>query len=193
MGTFDDWKADSSPDEASVSVCFDRRLYREFADADAALRDAREPGMLAQSDDVEALAAKVVDLKARIAADRVKHTFVFATVPYGRWRALAEKHEPTAQQKADNRYLDFNPETFPQAAVALSCISPELSDEDGEWLREHLPRQEFDRLFEAALQVNVGGSSIAKHVAATVDRLASGLNSITAPSEASPPPSSEDE
>jgi hypothetical protein len=193
MAEFAKWKETATPDEVAVSVCFNRRLFREFVEASTRLENARETGLLEQPEDVQALAVKVVELKEQVDADEAEHTFLFRTVPYGRWRELAEAAPPTDEQKAANRYLDYNPETFPQTAVVASVADPVLSDEDGQWLRENLPRQEFDRLFQAALQVNVGGSSIPKSVSGIVDRLASELKSTIPPSTASRSLSSEDE
>lgn len=192
MVDFSEWQAEAAPEEVPVSVCFDRRLYREFTEASERLQAVKVDGMLDQPDDVQDLARKVVDLHERVKADMARHTFVFTTVPYSQWQKAVEAHPPTEQQKAENKYLDFNPDTFPVDAVALSCQEPTLSSADVEWLRENLPRQEFDRLFEAAWRANVGGSSIPKSVSGIVGRLASELKSITPPSEASPSPSSED-
>jgi hypothetical protein len=192
LSTFAKWKETATPDEVAVSVCLNRRLFREFQEASAELERARESGMLEQPEGVQTLAERVVALKEQVDADQAEHTFVFATMPYGQWRELAEAHPPTDEQKADNRYLDFNPDTFPAAAVAASSISPELDEADGEWLRENLPRAEFDRLFQAAMQANVGGSSIPLSVSGIVGRLSSELKSITAANGASPSPSSVD-
>lgn len=186
------WKKAATRDEASVQVCLDRRLFREFTDLQRQLEESRQVGMLDQPGEVRDLAEQVVKLKEQIDKDRAEHTFVFATVPYSQWRELVEEHGPTEQQKADNRYAEFNPDTFPQAAIAAASVDPELTVEDAEWLREQLPRGEFDRLLDAVFTVNVGGSQLPKSVSGTVDQLASVLSSTTPQPEDSPSPSSED-
>lgn len=193
MSDFAAWKADASPDEASVGVVFDRRLYREFADLSRQLDEQRVEGMLDQNDAVRELAERLVEVKARIDQDRAKHTFVFRQIPYDDWREVAEAHPPTKQQKSENKYLDINPDTWPQAAIAATCHEPPLTLKDAEWLRQNLPQQEFQRLADATSQVNVGGSQLPKSVSSTVAALGSALKSTTPASEESLSPSSEDE
>ena len=184
---FADWKADATIEKSVVAVCFNRALFAEWTEASEQLQAAR-PG----NDDVEQLAARVVDLTEQVERDKQAHTFTFETVPYSVWRGLVEDHPPTDKQREQNKYLDYNPDTFPPVAVAASCVDPELTVEDAGWLREHLPRLEFDRLFEAAFQVSVGGGDLPKSVIAIAKTLASGLRSITAANEESPSPGSVD-
>jgi hypothetical protein len=181
VADFETWKATATSDEVAVAVCFNRQLFRQFAEASERLEGARE----LDTETLGQFARKVVELKAAVEADQAEHVFVFRTVPYGPWRDLAERHPATAEQLQANRYLEFNPDTFPQAAIALSCHDPALTEDDADWLREHLPRAEFDRLFQAVITVNVGGSSIPKSVTAIVDKLASELSSTTPPKKAS--------
>jgi hypothetical protein len=183
---FADWKADATIEQSVVAVCFNRALFAEWAAASEQLQQARHG-----HDDVEQLAARLVDLTEQVEADKQAHTFTFETVPYSIWRGLVEEHPPTDQQRDGNRYLDYNPDTFPPVAVAAACVDPELTVDDGQWLREHLPRLEFDRLFEAAFQVSVGGGDLPKSVIGIAKTLASGLKSTTAANEASPSPGSE--
>lgn len=186
MADFKTWQAEATPDEVAVSVCFNRRLFREFNEASAALESAKVDGMLEQPADVEALARRVVELHERVKADEAKHRFVFRTVPYSDWEKLVGEHPPTEEQRARNRYLDWNPDSFPLVAVAASCADPHLTADDAVWLREQLPREEFNRLFDGAWQANVGGSSIPKSVSGTVARLGSALSSTTPASGESP-------
>lgn len=186
------WKKQATPDEVSVGVVLDRRLYREFQDTVRLLEESRTEGMLEQPPEIRDLAEKLVDLKARIDRDRDDHTFVFQTISYDDWRAVAEAHPPTDAQKAEHKYIEYNPDTWPQAAVALACVSPELTVDDADWLRQNLPRQEWQRLVDGAIQANVGGSELPKSASGTVRQLASVLKSTTPPSEGSPSPSSED-
>lgn len=166
--TFADWKQDATTDQMVVAVCFNRGLFRRWTEASEKLAEVR-----AQGGEVYDLAAEVVDLTEQVEADKQAHTFTFETVPYGRWRELVEQHEPTDAQKKVNKYLDYNPDTFPTVAVAAGCVDPQLTEEDAEWLREHLPRMEFDRLFEAVLQTTVGGSDLPKSVVAIARTLVS--------------------
>jgi hypothetical protein len=192
MGDFAAWQADATADEQAVAVCFNRALYRRFWEASDRLEQIHQPGMLTQTDEYLALAGEVVDLKRQVEADQADHTFVFATVPYSQWAKLLEDHPATPEQKADNKYADHNPDTFQPVALAASCVEPGLTEDQAGWLREHLPRQEFERLVGAVWTVNVGGSSIPKSVAGIVNRLDSELNSTMPQDMESPSPSSED-
>lgn len=187
----DGWETEITADEVVVSVCLNRQLFRRYEEAKAAAEQAQEPGMLEQPDSVTELLQAVVEAKA--AVEEASKTFVFETVDYDRWQELLDEHPPTDEQRAENKYLEYNPLTFPAAAVKISCREPELSDDQLAMLQQKLPRHEWQRLWDAAWVANVGGSSIPKSEAAIVSRLASELNSITRLATASPSPSSEDE
>jgi hypothetical protein len=185
------WEDELTPDEVTVTVCLNRRLFRQYQEAKKAAEDVRTSGMLDEPSDAQQTLQAVVDAKE--AVDAASRTFVFATVDYDRWQAALDEHPPTDEQKADNRYLDFNLETFPLEAVVLACTDPGLTREQAAKLRAKLPRGEWARLWDAAWTANVGGSSIPKSEAATVSRLASELNSTTRLNTGSLSPSSEDD
>lgn len=172
--TFDDWKADATAEVKTVAVCFNRKLHNEWQDAvarlDVAHNDGQPTGTLAQH---------VVDLSEQVEADKKAHTFCFETVRYSTWRKLVEENEPTEAQREQDKYAEFDPDTFPPAAIAAACVDPELTVDDAVWLREHLPRAEFDRLFSAALTVSVGGGDLPKSVVAIARTLASVPKSTT--------------
>lgn len=171
---FDDWKADATAEVKTVAVCFNRRLHNQWQEAVGRLDEAQRNGQ-----DTQELAQLVVDLSEQVEADKRAHTFCFETVRYSTWRELVEEHEPTEKQRELDQYAEFNPDTFPPAAIAAACVDPELTEDDAVWLREHLPRVEFDRLFSAALTVSVGGGDLPKSVVAIARTLASGQKSIT--------------
>lgn len=172
--SFDEWKQDATPDEQVVAVCFNRSLFREWTEASERLAAAST-----EDPDISELADAVVDLTNQVEADKERHRFTFRTVPYSRWRDLVEAHPPTDQQKKRADWLEYNPDSFPPVAVAASCHDPELTDDDAVWLRENLPRLEFDRLFNAAFEVSVGGSDLPKSVVAIARTLASEAKSTT--------------
>jgi hypothetical protein len=167
------WKEQAEPDVRTVSVCFNRRLYADYEQAKEALE--RLPADA--DDDLRAGALRTVsELAAQVDADEQEHTFTFVCLPYGQWRTLVESHAPSKEQERNG--WEWNPETFGPSAVAAACQTPVLEQADAEWLREFLPRGEWHRLSEAALQVNVGGSSIPLSERVIAARLGSELNSI---------------
>jgi hypothetical protein len=185
------WEDELTPDEVTVTVCLNRQLFRRYQEAKDAAENVRSSGMLDQPSDAHQTLQAVVDAKQ--AVDAASRTFVFVTVDYDVWQKALDDHPPTKEQKDENRYLDFNPETFPLDAVRLSCSDPGLTAEQAEKLRAILPRGEWGRLWEAAWTANVGGSSIPKSEAATVSQLASELSSTTRLNTESLSPSSEDD
>jgi hypothetical protein len=183
MVDFASWKEQAAPDEVRVPVCFNRTLLREYHQAKDELERIKGSG------DEEALREvldKITEMGRLVEEDEREHTFTFVTVDWNVWAEAAEGHEPTKQQREADKYAEFDPETFPPVAIAVACKDPELTVEDAEWLRQKLPRNEFWRLFNAAMQANVGGSSIPLSERVIVDQLATELKSITRPNEASP-------
>lgn len=181
------WEDEITADEVVVSVCLNRRLFRDYV----AARDAADQQTdVADDDETKALLQAVVDAKA--AVDGASREFTFGTIDYDRWQELLEAHPPSDEQRAENKYLDYDPDAFPAAAVKAACVDPPLSGKQVDLLRQKLPRDEWRRLWEAAWVTNVGGSSIPKHEAAIVARLSTELSSITRPGTASPSPSSGD-
>jgi hypothetical protein len=187
-----EWEDELTPDEVRVDVCLNRGLFRVYTEAKTRLELLREAsaGMLEPADDLPDALQAVVEAKQ--AVDGASRTFVFATVDYDVWQQAIDEHPPTKEQRAENRYLDYNPLTFPAVAVRLSCVDPGLTEAQVDKLRRKLPREQWGRLWEAAWTANVGGSDIPKSEAAIVNQLASGLSSTMRPNTASPSPSSED-
>jgi len=185
-----DWEAEITADEVVISVCLNRRLYRDYQQAKEAA-DQLDGGVAnMDTDEVKDALQAVVD--AQKAVDEASRTFTFTTVDYDVWQDLIDAHQPTEQQRSENKYLEYNPRSFPTAAVAAACVDPGLTTEQAEKLRQKLPRQEWDRLWGAAWTSNVGGSDIPKSEAAIVRRLATELSSTMRLVKDSPSPSSED-
>jgi hypothetical protein len=69
-------------------------------------------------------------------------------------------HPPTAEQREQfGAILDHNPETFPAAALAASCVEPGLSPEQAKWIVDELPVGVVDRIWATCLSANVTGST----------------------------------
>lgn len=182
------WMEEATPDEVSVGVCFNRRLYREFYDAIEATRDPDyDDGLL----DDEPIEERIVHLQEQVRA--AEKQLVFRCLPMGQWKKLADQHPPTAQQRKADPQAEVNEDTFWQVAMAASCVSPGLTVEQADWMRENLPRQKWMEIVQACQRANVGGSEIPKSVSSIVARLRHEPSSTTAAAEESPDPSSGDE
>lgn len=101
--------------------------------------------------------------RAEIRADEGVVEVVIRSIGRGRWEKLKEAHPPTDAQKAkakeqagEEMVLEFNPETFPIAAIAASCESPKLTEDDVRaiWDSPDWNEEECGRLLQMAMQAN---------------------------------------
>jgi hypothetical protein len=102
--------------------------------------------------EVRAMADALEELERRIDAEAV--VYKFRGLSRRRWRDLMAKHPP----KPAHAGHDFNPETFPVAAIAACSVDPKLSIEDARALEddETLGTGNFERLWEGVLTANLG-------------------------------------
>lgn len=159
MSDFASWKAQAKPFQASVDVCSDGQLVAELDSARDQLEEAKR-GMLEAPKELEshvAALSKKVESKTR--------TFTFRSIGRREWRKLSSEHPPSDEQRALEPDLDHNPDTFPPAAIAASCIEPKLTLDDAAWLCDELPDGEFWRIWQAVLSANLIGGDAKKAVA----------------------------
>jgi hypothetical protein len=157
------WKQEFTPKSVKVEVLFDGDLASRLKEAES--EAAQSNGMLAAPDKVE----KLLDaLKAE--AREKTHTLIFKTVGRKRWRDLLSEHPPTEEQRRASPMTDFNHETFPAAAMALSCDEPKLTIEDAQWMLDTLDVGDADKVWAACLDANITGVSVPKAATATARR-----------------------
>ena len=144
----------------SVSICIDNDAVSEHERLERELVDAREEdrvnrGRLDYTPRAPQVAQRIVDVEALM--DEATVEFVFAEVGQRRWSELLKSHPPTKEQRAEGA-RNFNPETFPVAAMAASCVQPEGATE------EHFQRAfdewggQFNLLWTTCMEANVGVS-----------------------------------
>lgn len=143
-------------------------LDREYAraQAESISLDSAAPG----------IAAELVALEDELAQYEV--TFKVAALPRKKWHDLLAAHPPTAaQKKAEGGRLDFNPETFPGAAIAACLVSPAMTREQVEVLENGdengdggLTDAQFNVLFNAVVLVNQSGLVAPNSLAAAAHR-----------------------
>lgn len=81
----------------------------------------------------------------------------FRAIGNKRYDALIRAHPPVAQTKdqpEDMSGAPYNPQTFPVALVAASCVEPEMTEEQVTVLRDTWNVAEYSQLWVAALTVN---------------------------------------
>jgi len=189
MSSFDDVMARAKPREATARILLDQNLLEEHETLSAKLSAIITDSMERPTEAVE-LSEQVAALEERIEAEKVP--FTFRSIGHRRWRDLLSEHPPLKQQLADNQHLDFNPETFPPAAIAASCVEPEMTEEQVGTLSEVLSVAQFSELWGACLTANVGGNQSPKSPAAGLILRRNGGSATTAANGASPAQSSLD-
>ncbi len=153
-----------------------------------------------------AVAQQLAELEK--AFDEHKHEFKMGSIGNKAWQALMAEHPPSKKLLEQNRNAEFDPETFPVAAIAASWIDPENTG----WkfvptekpnpemqrrvafftqLDELLNNTQFRVLWAACLEANTGFGTPKSRSAGLILR-ASGSSASTAAAEASPDPSSSD-
>lgn len=109
----------------------------------------------AAEEDKQRIAEEIVDVEAEMADAEVE--FVQRGMGRARWRALLAAHPPSDVQKAQG--IEFDPDTFPTAAIADSLIEPVMTVEQVRELEEHLDEVQFAELWGACLKANIGSGS----------------------------------
>lgn len=182
------------PRRVTVGVILDDQLHQVWLDVTGAYEQARvqveasRPRRIAELaaagvpgdeaiarvnvEDAEALAGLRGDVdKALADLDEATEWFTFEAVGARRLRALAALHPPTDEQRAEQTArggaeLVWNPETFPQALAADSCVShpgydwagvfgdPDELGEDGLPDRSAWSQSDVEALFAHAVNAN---------------------------------------
>jgi len=177
----DTWLDDYQPHTVEARICtrFDlidqhTRLERDLV---AATTDAKR----------KTLARKIVKVEAEIEA--VEKVFTFADIG-GRWLDLIGKHPPTVDQLAADKKLDHNPETFPVAVLAECSVTPKLTVDQVRKLRDKLQFVQWQKLWAAVLEANLGMATAPKSLLAGVVLRQNGGSATTPAPEGSPAASS---
>lgn len=178
----DDFLGEFEAPTVEVQICPRADLLEQhrLLDRQLAEESGKGAGTLAAGPPKD-LAEQLAALEETI--EQGTRTFKFRALSRRRWRSLLGAHPPLKQHKADG--LDFNPETFPVAAVAACAVEPAMTPEQAEQVADAIPLGEFEKMWAAVLQVNLGASDVPKSVLATTILRMNGAYSTTAPPEAS--------
>lgn len=152
---------------ATVRLLLRQDLARQHADLEAELLEAKTADDLEnRTPQAPVLAERIVALEAEMEAAKVK--FTFRAIGRRDWVNLISAHPPTKTQLkavADATLdplkrvaLDFNPDTFPRAAIAASSADPVMTVEDVGRLENSISDSQWSQLWGKAIEVNVGSS-----------------------------------
>lgn len=180
----DEYLAELKPRQLTVRVLLDQSLLTRHAELQARLEremaiDEREN----RTPVAPEVAREIVALEAEI--DEAKRPFTFEGIGHRAWSDLLAEHPPVDGQGSG----EFGP-GFPAEAVAASCVKPALSIEQATKFDVQLPDIEWNKLWNAAIQVNVGGGDSPKDEVAGLILRMSGRSGDSATNAASPVPSS---
>lgn len=169
----DAWLDGYQPHTVEVRICTRFDLAEQHAKLEQDLAAASSASRR------KTIARKVVKLEAEIEA--VEKVFTFADIG-GDWLDLIGKHPPTKDQLAADRTLDHNPETFPVAAIAASSSVPKLTVDQVKRMRSKLQFVQWQKLWAAALEANLGMATAPKSLlAGAVLRTNGGSGTTPAP------------
>jgi hypothetical protein len=177
----DAWLNDYQPHTAEARICTRFDLLAQHSQLENELEAATKDNQR------RALARKVVKLEAEIEAS--EKVFTFADIG-GQWVDLIGKHPPTKEQLDADGSLDHNPETFPVAAIAASSTDPKLTVEQSERLRVKLQFIQWQKLWMATLEANLGMATAPKSLLAGAVLRLNGVSETTPALEESPAASS---
>lgn len=179
MATIDELRARHRPRRVEARILLDANVLDEHARLEQALQAALgDPSVATRAPE---LAEQLAALEARI--DAGDETFTFEALGRQVWLSLIAEHPPTADQRAEG--YDYDPTTFPAAAIAASCVSHQLDLDDAMWLANTLDLAEYAKVWQACLTANLGVADRPKSATATALRLMSERSSTTSHPEES--------
>jgi hypothetical protein len=116
--------------------------------------------------------------------DEAATVFVMRSVSRDVWADLLAKHPPSKEERRAGH--DHDPRTFPVAAVAACTKEPEMTEDQAKQLAGVLAAGEWNKLWVAALSLNVTETPNPKLAAATAILQVNGRSSTTSDLEESP-------
>jgi len=166
--TFDHLRSKKLPQEKTVTLVSDDDLADAYQEAQAKVQECRTKVAMRVTGEQASVAAEELRVaEAELAEIRTKVEKASVTLrmrAIGRkaYQTLLEQHPPTPEQikmivdeGGEPGDLMFNPDTFPVALMAATCIDPPMTlDEAREFMDEICNNAENVTVFMAAMEVN---------------------------------------
>ncbi len=167
--TYKEIRAAKKPAYQDVFIVGDDSLGAEYEDAVRELGEAKMSlNIVGQTREakqrVESAESTLEEVTGRIRETGMK--FTFRSISRKKLDAILEEHQPSKRQKAEaeekGEDLNFDPETFPPALIAATCVDPELTIEEAEeiWESEDWTQGELLSLLGGAMAANQRGGAI---------------------------------
>lgn len=148
-------KAKAKPVERTAAICLDGSILGEIEVllermAAAKAMDENEN----RTPQAPEIARQVVALTKKAKADET--VFVFRSVGRTAWRELVATHPPKPDDA--KKGWDYDPTSFPLAAMQAACVDPEGVDFDE--LAETVSQSQWDKLWAACHAANAGNADV---------------------------------
>lgn len=179
----DDLIATAQPRTQLVRICARGDLVAAHAEAVEALGRVADDETASLGDPATRDAAAAV-IAVEEEMDAATVTFTVASVSRQVWNDLLAAHPPSKEQRRAGH--DHDPATFPVAAVAACVSDPEITLDQAKKLVAALPAGEWNKLWVAALSLNITETPHPKLAAATELLRVNGQSSTTSGNGASP-------
>lgn len=139
--------------ESTVTVCLRGDLQAEWERLNAKLAELRAaPGRkLTDNSEASAIAARIREIEGEMKEATLELTL--RALPRRDWIRLLRDHPPRKGDEGD-KALGLNAETFFDALVPRSIISPELNEDQVSRLMDALSSAQYDKLLETAWSLN---------------------------------------
>lgn len=171
MADINDILAASKPRRHTARICVRGELVDEQRALEAELKEVRsEDERKNRKPQAPTIAKKIEALQKE--AEEATYEFSFEAIGQRKWNDLMAKNPPTPDQKKIAKQtgdrVDFDVIEFPIKAIAASCVSPELSEENARRLYERWNFSQWNTLWMACLEANLGDSSLPKSALASL-------------------------
>jgi hypothetical protein len=143
------------PKERVVDLCLRGDLVAEHDVLERQIRDANTvvgERALGDGGTPRALAVRVQELERQMRA--ASRPFRFRALPRSKWDALRKRFESESDRTG------YDMEALAGPLVAASCVSPAMTEEKLDELREVISHGQFQELFGAAWDVNTGAVDV---------------------------------
>lgn len=189
--SLDEFLGDDGDDDFTVDVPIKPKgLAKKHAELERLIQQKMgQSSSLGGDSELREMASALQELEQRM--DERTKVYKFRGLAPARWRALKAEHPPTKEHKAGG--LDFNPDTFPAAAIAACCVEPQMTLAEAKALEadESVSSGDFELLCDGVFTANMGVlTDTPKSVLATAILRMNGASLTTAAPEASPGASS---
>lgn len=163
--TVADLLAKTTRREVTVHIFVDQKLRDRQVALEKALADALANDAIHNWDPTAPpLAEELLALERE--AEEQTDEFVFQTVGARAWADMLASHPPTKEQRLEDPRVDHDRRTFPYVAIAASCVSPTMTEDEVRQVTAQWSVGMFNQLWNTCIEVNLDGGIFPKSLRA---------------------------